>query len=258
MDELKLVFPTPEMENAVMDYRTEFFDNGEIRIHGSGGLHNDSDYRIYLDKITHKLIKSGFDVTALDLSAPVIEVTRNKLKEGNYQANLIVSNMTDFKLDRKFSLAIIARSGFMHLLSAEEQRQALCNIYNHLTDDGILTLNTFQPHPKIQSNQMNTSPDDFTLRSEYINKDGHRERIYNAITYNYQTQIMSGNWKFETLDDNGNIIDTRIRPLAMRQTYKQEIEYLFKLCNFDIVNVYNDYRKSPYNGNCIWILNKRG
>lgn len=208
--------------------------------------------------VTIPLITAGFNVTALDISAPMIEVLRNKLQKENLTADLCAANMTDFQIDSKFSLVIIARSGFMHLLMPTAQRQALCNIHSHLTEGGILTLNHFQPNPMIQAQQMQNSLDDYTLRLEYTNHNGQKERIYNADTYDCLTQIMDANWKYETLDDNGNIIDVRIRGNHMRQTYMQEMQYLFELCGFEVVDVYNDYMKNPVNDNCIWVVRKRG
>lgn len=131
------------------------------------------------------------------------------------------------------------------------------NIKEHLTDDGVLTMNTFQPYPTIQAEQMKSNQDEYYLRSEYTNHEGKKERIYNAATYDYITQIMHGSWKFETLDDNGNIIDTRVRPLAMRHTYRQEMEYLFELCGYEIVTVYNDYCYGEAKDNFIWMVRKK-
>ena len=105
---------------------------------------------------------------------------------------------------------------------------------------------------------MRTKETDYTYRLEYINSDGFREKIYNAISYNPRTQIMSGSWKFETLDDAGNIISERVRPLKMRQTYKQELMYLIELCGFEVVEIYGDYYKSTKDtGRYVWVLRKK-
>ncbi len=45
--------------------------------------------------------------------------------------------MTDFKSYKKYSCAIIARSGFMHLITPELQRKALLNIRENLTEGGM-------------------------------------------------------------------------------------------------------------------------
>lgn len=223
--------------------------------HGRDGI---LDVACGTGALTIPLVKAGYNVTALDLSAPMIEVTRDKLCSENLQVNLLVANMTDFKIERKFSLVIIARSGFMHLLTPGEQRQTLLNIRDHLIDGGVLTLNHFQPHPLIQADLMKAEPGEYHPRSEYISHEGKRERILNAFTYDHITQVQSGSWKFETLDDNGNIIDTRIRPCAMRHTYRQEMEYLFELCEYEIMGVYNNYCYDKARDNFIWVIRKRG
>jgi len=203
------------------------------------------------------LAENGFDIDGTDLSDAMVQVAKKKADEKGLKLNIFASNMTDFQSTRKYSLAIIARSGFMHLVTSDLQRKALVNIRNNLLPNGVLTLNTFTPHIETQFKQVNTTPGDYSLRLEYINVDGKKERIYNAISYNPETQIMFGNWKFETLDENGEVIDTRIRPLQMRQTYKTEMEYLIELSGFEIMNVYGDYYKNPASlGGLIWVLRR--
>ena len=104
---------------------------------------------------------------------------------------------------------------------------------------------------------MRTAENDYSYRLEYINADGLREKIYNAVSYDPRTQIMAGNWKFETYDGQGNVIAERIRPLKMRQTYKQEMMYLAELCGFEVVQIYGDYHGSTEDtGRYVWILKK--
>ena len=52
----------------------------------------------------------------------------------------------------------------------------------------------------------------------------------------------------------------RIRPLTMRQTYRQEMKWLVELCGFEIVDIYKDYvwnKAYEKAGNCIWVLKKK-
>jgi len=204
------------------------------------------------------LAQNGIDVDGTDISHAMVSVSRNKARKLGLELNIVQANMTDFSSDRKYSLGIIARSGFMHLLTPESQREALINIRKCLLPGGILTLNTFDPNPIFQAAQMKTRVDDYSYRLEYTNRDGKREKIYDAITYDPKTQWMYGNWKFETLDD-GVTIDERIRPLKMRQTYKQEMHYLAEICGYEVVKIYGNYFKSEeYTGRFIWVLRKTG
>lgn len=196
------------------------------------------------------------------------QVAKNKASEKNLDLNIYTSDMTKFDSGRKYSLAIIARSGFMHLPDPELQRAALLNIREQLTPGGILTLNTFDPFPPIQAQQMNTTPEDYTFRLKYINSDGNPEEIYNAISYDLFTQHMFGNWKFVTYNNDGEVIGERIRPLLMRQTYRYEMKWLIELCGFELLDIYRGYHgdkedlkdassAKKYNGNLIWILRKK-
>ena len=204
------------------------------------------------------LAQAGIDVDGTDLSEAMCGVARRKAEDLGLSLNIFPANMTDFRGSRTYSLAIIARSGFMHLLTPEDQRKALLNIRENLAEGGILSLNTFAPHPLFQAQQMNTRETDYTFRLEYVNREGRREKIYNAITYNPLNQLMYGNWKFETLDENGRVTDERIRPLKMRQTYKQEMIYLAELCGYEVMHIYGDYHRSPEDtGRYVWVLRKK-
>ena len=248
-------FYLPEVTKGSYYYLSGF-EEFHLSLAGKYGGDGVLDIGCGTGALTIPLVKAGYDVTALDLSAPMIGVAREKLVKEGLQADLIAANMTDFKIDRKFSLAIIARSGFMHLTTTEEQRRTLMNIRKHLTDGGVLTLNHFQPNPAMQAEQMNAVPDEYLFRCEYINHDGKKERILNAFTYDYISQVQRGSWKFETLGDNGDVIESRIRPVAMRHTYRQEMEYLFELCDYEILAVYNNYRCDPARDYFIWVAKK--
>ena len=206
------------------------------------------------------LAERGVDVDGTDLSPEMCRVAAAKAEKLGLRLNIWPADMTTLASARKYSLAIIARSGFMHLPDPALQRAALLNIAELLTPGGILTLNTFDPLPFVQAAQMATSPEDYTFRLEYVNSEGQREKIYNAITYDPVSQVMRGNWKFETLDDAGNPVGTRVRPLTMRQTYRQEFRWLAELCGFEVVDLYKDYRWTPADGQpspLIWVLKKK-
>ena len=214
------------------------------------------------------LAEHGVIADGTDLSQEMCHVCSQKAAAKNLDLRIFQGNMADFDAGRKYSLVIIARSGFMHLPDQKLQIAALKNMNRHLVSGGILTLNTFDPWPAVQAQQMNTKPGDYSFRLEYVNNEGRREKIYNAISYNPWTQIMSGNWKFETYDDAGNMIGERIRPLTMRQTYRWEMFLLAELCGFEVVDIYRGYKgdkedlsdsmsASKYQSNLIWILKKK-
>ncbi len=205
------------------------------------------------------LARAGLDAEGTDISEAMCAVAREKAARMGLSPRIMCANMTEFRPGRTYSLAVIARSGFLHLTDPADQRRALLNIRECLTEGGVLSLNTFAPNPSMQAGQMRTRTDDYTFRLEYTNRDGLRERIYNAVAYDPRTQVMYGNWKFETLDAEGNVIGERVRPLRMRQTYRQEMLYLAELCGYEVLAVYGDYHRSAEDtGRYVWLLRRKG
>ena len=213
------------------------------------------------------LAQRGIDIDGTDLSEEMCTVAAAKAEALGLRLNIIPADMTTFTSGRRYSLAIIARSGFMHLPTQALQEQALRNLREQLLPGGILTLNTFDPWPPMQAQQMQTTPEDYTFRLEYVNSAGHREKLYNAITYDPYSQQMYGNWKFEEYNDRGEIIAERVRPLLMRQTTRWEMLLLAKLCGFEVLDIYRGYNgdkedlndistAAKYRANLIWILRR--
>lgn len=250
---LEVMYQTSHNYDGFIEFYTEL-----AKQYGSGGI---IDIACGTGAVVLGLAEQGIIADASDLSEEMCVVARKKAEGKGYKLNIFQGDMTTFDAGRSYSLAIIARSGFMHLPSPEIQRAALLNIRRQLTDDGILTLNTFDPLPFMQAEQMKNSGEDYSYRLEYINSEGRLEKIYTAITYDPVSQCMSGKWKFETLDSDGSVISERIRPLTMRQTYRQEMKYLIELCGFEIVSLYTGYKfKSADDltpSDLVWVLRKK-
>ena len=235
------------------------------RKYGAGGV---VDVACGTGAVLLYLAERGIEIDGTDLSEEMCRVAAAKADAMGLRLNIIPADMTVFSSSRKYSLAIIARSGFMHLPTQALQEAALRNLREQLLPGGILTLNTFDPWPPIQAAQMQTSPEDYSFRLEYVNSRGNREKIWNAITYNPYTQQMHGNWKFEEFNEKGEVIGERIRPLLMRQTNRWEMFPLAKLCGFEVVDIYRGYNgdkedlsdpssASRYQSNLIWILKRK-
>ena len=252
-----------EEQDHHYDHFREFYLD-LARKYGSGGV---ADVACGTGAVLLYLAEHGIDVDGTDLSGEMCRVAAAKAEAAGLQLKIIPADMTTFSSGRKYSLIIIARSGFMHLPTQEVQEKALRNLREQLLPGGILTLNTFDPWPPIQAQQMQTTPEDYSFRLEYVNSAGNREKILNAITYNPYTQQMYGNWKFEEYNDRGEIIASRIRPLLMRQTYRSEMFLLAKLCGLEVADIYRGYEgdredlndpasAAKYRSNLIWILKR--
>ena len=151
------------------------------RRYGGGGV---VDVACGTGAVLLYLAQRGIEIDGTDLSGEMCRVAAEMAEALGLRLNIIPADMTVFSSGRRYSLAIIARSGFMHLPTQELQIRALKNLREQLLPGGILTLNTFDPWPPIQAQQMETTPEDYPVRLEYVTQAGRREKRDNPITYN--------------------------------------------------------------------------
>lgn len=209
------------------------------------------------------LVEQGFQVTGLDVSEAMLNVLRRKLARHSSpvqeRAHLVCANMTKFDLPDHFSLVIIPRSAFLHLLTERDQEDALRCIYQHLVPNGVLSFNTFDPNYSYIAANLKGISHEPVLRTEYINARGNRERIWNMTEFDPGTQNIHTTWRFEELDAAGGCIDQRERPLRLRWSFEPETRHLLRLCGFDVLETYAAYDKTPrtYGSGIIWIARRQ-
>jgi SAM-dependent methyltransferase len=248
-----LVNNTGLNNKACVSFHLELADK-----YGEGGV---ADLGCGTGLVLIPLLREGFKVYGVDISEEMINITEAKVKEDfghSDNCKLICSDMTNFKLNKKVSLVVIPRSGFLHLLKTSEQINTLKNINASLCLGGMLSLNSYYPsYEIIAQNGKNKVKEPF-LRSHFINSKGNKEEIYNLMNYDFETQIVDGKWIFKELDSHGEVIEVRARPLKMRWTFRSEMELLFELCGFEVVEIFGGYDKSEaaYPGNIIWVVRK--
>ncbi|MDJ0832558.1 MAG: class I SAM-dependent methyltransferase [Gammaproteobacteria bacterium] len=86
------------------------------------------------EPIAGYLLECGLDVTGLDASANMLEISRSRFPDASW----INMDMRELKLDVSFD-GIISWDGFFHL-TQQEQRQVLFLFAEHLNPEGSLLL----------------------------------------------------------------------------------------------------------------------
>lgn len=228
------------------------------RSYGQGGV---LDMGCGTGLIMLPLLQDGFHVTGLDLSQEMVNQCSKKIAGQGIDADqyqLIQTSMADFDLQDKVSLALIPRSGFLHLLSTEDQISALQSINRNLVEGGHLSLNTFTPSYDIISERGHGKEEKPFYRTSFVNKSGNNVDIYNKMVYYHDTQLMKGEWTFEEKDEDGNSLAVVTRPVSMRWSFRSEMELLFRLTGFEVEKVYGGYDMSEisYLSQLIWVVKK--
>jgi SAM-dependent methyltransferase len=213
-------------------------------------------------RLAVKLAEAGLLVTGLDFSPAMLDQARDKIAtlpaEVGGRITLAQGDMRSFALPRRFDVVNISWS-FIYLLTPEDQRQALTCMRDHLEEGGRLIFS--MPDPKLDSIPANLSFATVPRKtSAFVRPDnGHRVIVWVSTEYSFEHQTVDLLSFYEELDDDGRVIDKTYRPLTMRFTFRQEMQYLLELCGFTVEALYGDHQRGPYHpgGSQIWVARKR-
>lgn len=116
--------------------------------------------------ITEWLIKLGFNVTGVDMSADMLTIAQNKLSgyEGRY--SLVLSDIKDFEPVSKADAVVCCLDSINHLTSKKDVQSTFNLVKSYLKYDGLFVfdVNTLYKHQKVLAdNTFVFEDDDFYL-----------------------------------------------------------------------------------------------
>ncbi len=189
-------------------------------------------------RVTIPMAEAGFEMTGLDISAPVLKQARIKAAAKNLDIRWIESDCRDFNLGTRFGTIIFPFNGIAHIHDRESHEALFERVRAHLKDTGHFIIDWFNPSLEIllRGNEQRHSC------FEYDDPDGHGKVIVTEDNfYDRSTQINHIKWYYKI----GNLPE-EIRELNMRIVYPQELDALFHYNGFEIVSKYGDHQESPF------------
>jgi len=85
------------------------------------------------------LLSEGIETTGIDSSQRMLDVLKRKAKERGLDPDVMVADMRDFHLSKRFKLIILPYSSIL-LLSNDDKKKAIRNMVSHLAEGGRLIL----------------------------------------------------------------------------------------------------------------------
>ena len=215
-------------------------------------------------RILIPIAKADIDVFGLDRAPSMLEVAKRKISKLDdkiqHRIELIEGDMRNFSLVQKFKLVIIPYRAFLHLLTTDDQKQALNNIREHLLDDGRLIFNIFDPRLDFivaHSGALGSAP---TKDTEFIYpQTGNKVIVWDTVQFYPEQQIIDQYFIFEELNNEGKVISKTYSKLILRFIYRYEMEHLLEICGYKVESLYGDFKRGPfkYGGEQIWVVSKK-
>jgi len=214
-------------------------------------------------RILIPVAQSGISIVGLDRAPAMLAIARQKLAklsvDTQSRIELVEGDMRDFSLGRRVKLIMIPYRAFLHLLTPKDQRRALECIREHLTDDGRLVFNIFDPNLELIAAHLGPLGSALKKDSEFIHPHtGHRVLVWETHQFDPERQMLELYFIFEELEDGGRVVAKLYSPLTLRYVYRYEMRYLLELCGYKVEALYGDFQRGPfrYGGEQIWVARK--
>ena len=207
--------------------------------------------------------EAGVEVVGLDAAPDMLAIARNKLERlpphVQSRVQFVAGDMRRFALDRRFSLITIPYRAFLHNLTVEDQLQTLRRVQGHLSENGRLILNVFDPKVQnLAAGKWSMPPD---RRREFVHpRTGNRVLIKEEFTWDLTRQMVEGAFLFDEIDAmTGQLLGTIRSSLTFRYIFRYEMEHLLALSGFRIEALFGDFKRGPFRagGEQIWVASPR-
>ncbi len=185
-------------------------------------------------------LKNGADIYGIDISPSMIEVLKQKLPVKEH-VRIQVQDLCSLEMDKKFSLIIAPFRVFMHLITVDEQLEALNKVHAHLLRGGKFIFDLFVPNLKLLLEGLD-NVNDFT--GEYA--PGKVLKRYSTMHADLIKQISHITFRFEWEED-GKMV-SREWKTDLRLFFRYELEHLLNNSKFGMFTLYGDFSEHELTG----------
>lgn len=159
-------------------------------------------------------------------------------------ARVYHGDMRNFDLRRRFRLVTIPFRAFQHLLIVDEQLGCLRAIRRHLTPEGRLVFDLF--NPSIHNLAKRADGAETDEEPPFVLPDGRTViRRHRILERDLVNQINRGELVYHVTHPDGRT-ERLAQPFRMRCLFRFEVEHLLARAGFAVEHVFADFDRSPY------------
>ncbi|MDA0770172.1 MAG: class I SAM-dependent methyltransferase, partial [Chloroflexi bacterium] len=208
------------------------------------------------------LAEAGINVVGVDPSSEMLDVARRKvqsLHESSGSVTLVQAALNDFAHDvgQRFKLILIPYSGFMSLLTVEDQERTLRSIFRSLEPGGRVAFDVAVPELDTLAQDGDVA---YHLRDATDLYTGTNYVIWRQGSYDEFDQVEKVRTIVEELDGEGAVHRRILNDSQIRYAFRWELQHLLILSGFQVLDLFGDFDRSPYDRDCsdmIWIAGAR-
>jgi SAM-dependent methyltransferase len=192
------------------------------------------------------LAREGFQLTGVDISPAMLARAQQKVDAEDLadRVTLIRQDIRELALGAQFNLAFSPINSFMHMLTTEDQLEALDAIYGHLNPGGLLVLDLFNPdlnrllslRGQLELGKVMTDPE-----------TGHELLRFHTDSADLGKQTICATFLVDEIDPDGQVSRTRFS-FTIRYLFRYELELLLLHAGFEVEAIYGSYDLDEFSG----------
>jgi SAM-dependent methyltransferase len=185
------------------------------------------------------IAQEGLECVGLDGSPAMLDALRAKQPPSDLR--LVLAPMQDFDLGpARFRLVFAAFRPLQHLYTVEDQLACLASVRRHLAPGGLFAFDLFQPDLALLA--LAEEPE--YEESRFVDGGDEIVRLASA-SRDVATQTQAVAIRFERRRD-GLAVGSETERFRMRWYYRYEVEHLLARAGFDVVALYGDFDRRPF------------
>lgn len=213
-------------------------------------------------RVTIPMARAGAKVTAIELRESMLDAAAEKLArekpEVRKRVELLVGDMRGFELKKQFPLIVIPFRAFQHLHEVRDQRACLECCREHLTRQGRLVIDLFDPNLRILGANLDVNGSAARLFGEKpLGKDGRIVAMSSRVSCP-EEQRFEETIVYEKFDAQGNSQWRRAHKIHLRYFFRYEMEHLFELSGLEVVKLEGGFKGQPFQhgGEQFWTVKR--
>jgi SAM-dependent methyltransferase len=197
-------------------------------------------------RVLLEIARSGIPIEGVDNSPAMLGVLKAKLerepREVRDRVTLDEGDMRNFRLGKKFPLAIIPFRAMQHMYTLQDQVDALTAAAAHLREDGRLAFDVF--YPKFHLLEAGVGQEVVDL--EWTEDAGRRivRRYFRKESVDKIQQVFAFTFIFRTYEGE-KLVREETEPLKLGYYTYPHLRALFLLAGLEAVEEYGSFAKTP-------------
>jgi SAM-dependent methyltransferase len=187
-------------------------------------------------RLTLPLARDGHEVVGLDASPRMLAAALRKAEWEGLAPTLLLGDMRDFDLGRRFALVIVPCNALAHLTETEEVLSCLAAIRRHLVPGGTLAFDVVLPKPALLA-----EAEEHWRRLDLGPNPASAIEAEERASYDPVTQVRTAQWRVRP-PCGAEMVEAR---MELRQFFPAELPLLLRLGRFELAARHGDFARNP-------------